>query len=376
MGSVQPYETKDGRRYRVRYRRPDNTQTDKRGFTTKKDALLFLASVEVKKAQGEFIDASKSRITVGELGPSWLAGKRPPIMKASAYRSLDSAWRIHVEPFWGHRTIGSIASSEVQEWIAELSQTRGATTVLRAHGVLAGILDGAKKDLRITLNPARELELPKKKRKRRSYLTHEQVHALATTSRHPELVNMLAYTGLRWGEVTGIRVWHIDLARRRILIEENAVMVNATIVLGTTKDDEDRTVPIPEFLLPFIAGAVVTRTREDYVFGPGDDPMPLPNSKAGWFAGAVKRARKADTSFPHITPHGLRHTAASLAISAGANVKAVQRMLGHASAAMTLDTYADLFDDDLDDVAISMSRARSRALSETEGTSSADSADA
>ncbi|WP_375386693.1 tyrosine-type recombinase/integrase [uncultured Microbacterium sp.] len=47
----------------------------------------------------------------------------------------------------------------------------------------------------------------------------------------------------------------------------------------------------------------------------------------------------------------LRHTAASLAISSGANVKPVQRMLGHASAAMTLDTYADLFEDDLDEVA-------------------------
>jgi integrase len=51
-----------------------------------------------------------------------------------------------------------------------------------------------------------------------------------------------------------------------------------------------------------------------------------------------------------MTVHDLRHTAASLAVSAGANVKAVQRMLGHASAAMTLDTYADLFDDDLDAV--------------------------
>jgi len=49
-----------------------------------------------------------------------------------------------------------------------------------------------------------------------------------------------------------------------------------------------------------------------------------------------------------VTPHDLRHGAASLAVSAGANVKAVQRMLGHASAAMTLDVYADLFDDDLE----------------------------
>lgn len=65
-----------------------------------------------------------------------------------------------------------------------------------------------------------------------------------------------------------------------------------------------------------------------------------------------------DPTFPRLTPHELRHTAASLAISAGANVKAVQRMLGHASAAMTLDTYADLFDDDLDYVAEALSVAR------------------
>ncbi|WP_310589701.1 tyrosine-type recombinase/integrase [Mycolicibacterium mageritense] len=55
--------------------------------------------------------------------------------------------------------------------------------------------------------------------------------------------------------------------------------------------------------------------------------------------------------FPTVTPHDLRHTAASLAVSAGANVKAVQRMLGHAKASMTLDVYADLFDEDLDGVA-------------------------
>ena len=61
---------------------------------------------------------------------------------------------------------------------------------------------------------------------------------------------------------------------------------------------------------------------------------------------AREAGRQPPPPFPRVTPHDLRHTAASLAISAGANVKAVQRMLGHASAAMTLDTYADLFDDD------------------------------
>ena len=69
----------------------------------------------------------------------------------------------------------------------------------------------------------------------------------------------------------------------------------------------------------------------------------------------------ADATFQRITPHDLRHTTASLAISAGANVKAVQRMLGHASAAMTLDTYADLFDDDLDAVGTALNHAADAA---------------
>lgn len=66
----------------------------------------------------------------------------------------------------------------------------------------------------------------------------------------------------------------------------------------------------------------------------------------------------ADPTFPRVTPHDLRHTAASLAVQAGAHVKAVQRMLGHASAAMTLDVYADLFDDDLDAVATALDQAK------------------
>nr|WP_281250435.1 tyrosine-type recombinase/integrase [Rhodococcus marinonascens] len=72
------------------------------------------------------------------------------------------------------------------------------------------------------------------------------------------------------------------------------------------------------------------------------------------------RHRPGLAQMPHPRQHDLRHTAASLAVSAGANVKAVQRMLGHESAALTLDIYADLFDDDLDTVADALDAARRR----------------
>jgi hypothetical protein len=72
------------------------------------------------------------------------------------------------------------------------------------------------------------------------------------------------------------------------------------------------------------------------------------NARSAWFDDAARAAG--------LTPHELRHAAASLAVSAGANVKAVQRMLGHASAAMALDRYADLFDDDLDRLRVTTCR--------------------
>ena len=82
--------------------------------------------------------------------------------------------------------------------------------------------------------------------------------------------------------------------------------------------------------------------------GRGRGPIRSPGSQHGFFRLAVKRLQKRDPTFPTLTPHGLRHVAAGLFVSAGANVKVVQRQLGHASAAMTLDTYADLFEEDLD----------------------------
>lgn len=64
-----------------------------------------------------------------------------------------------------------------------------------------------------------------------------------------------------------------------------------------------------------------------------------------------------------LTPHHMRHTAASLAVASGAHVKIIQRMLGYSSAAMTLDTYSDLFDAELDTVAATLDRAAQDAVS-------------
>jgi integrase len=104
-----------------------------------------------------------------------------------------------------------------------------------------------------------------------------------------------------------------------------------------------------------LSALMVGKGRDDLVFtNMSGNVLRASNYRQYIFAAAVGKCQKADKTFPTVTPHDLRHTAASLAVSAGANVKAVQRMLGHAKASMTLDVYADLFDDDLDRVAESL----------------------
>lgn len=362
-GSIQPYETAAGKRYRVRYRKPDKSQTDKRGFKTKKEAELFLASVTVSKAKGEYVDPSEGRKTLSAFQMTWQHERLAPL-KPSSQTAMETAWRVHVEPKWGERTVAGIKQSEIAEWIAELNKKRKPQTVRRIIFVLSGVLAIATREHAIPRNPAAGVALPPKRAKSPVYLTHAQVVTLASTdAEHELLIEFLAYTGLRWGEAVAIRVRHLNMLRKRIMIEDNAVIVNGTYEIGTPKSGQSRVVPMPPHLSKLIAKACDGKGPESFLFGDGVDPLPYPHATSGWFTHAVKAAQAIDTTIPKITPHDLRHTAASLAVSSGANVKVVQRMLGHASAAMTLDVYADLFDGDLDAVARAMSMARAAAVS-------------
>lgn len=145
-----------------------------------------------------------------------------------------------------------------------------------------------------------------------------------------------------------------------------AVTGSGGLVWSTPKTHERRSVPFPPSLSVELSALMVGKGRDDLVF---TDMRGGVLRKSNWrsrvFEPAVEICQREDESFPSVTPHDLRHTAASLAISAGANVKAVQRMLGHAKASMTLDNYTDLFDDDLDDVAANLDKAIKAAGDQT-----------
>jgi integrase len=200
-------------------------------------------------------------------------------------------------------------------------------------------------------------------------LTHAQLLALASEmGRFETLTLALGYCGLRFGEAAALRAK--DILDREITVRASATHVSGQGIVETgTKTNRTRRVPVPEPVwdrlkaeLPSAADALVFPSRKSGHLPLGEYRWAFDSALATVrdAAEAKRQQELADTgeastrALPPITPHALRHTCASLAISAGANVKAVQRLLGHATAAMTLDRYGHLMSDDLAGVATAL----------------------
>ncbi|MDQ1217189.1 site-specific integrase [Microbacterium arborescens] len=351
MGSVYPYETTAGKRlWRAVWRDPNNQQTSKRGFPTKRAAEEHIARQTVSKADGTWIAPAAAKATIADLGVPWLADKRA-LLKPSSFAPLEASWRNYVEPAWGRRAVSSIRHSEVQTWVAGIGKS--ATVVARAFG----ILDVAERDRRILANPARGVRLPRKTTTRdRRYLTHDELWRVAEASGRPALVLTLGYCGLRWGELAALRVSDVNFLRRRINVVRNVVEVHGEFHEGTPKTHEARQVPVPAAVLSQLTRAVEGKVSGALVFDDGHGGF-MRRTRASSGSRSWWKSALASAGVEPLVLHDLRHTAASLAVSSGANVKAIQRMLGHASAAMTLDVYADLFDDDLEALAERLDQA-------------------
>lgn len=104
VGSIERYETRSGRRYRVRYRDPDRRSREKAGFRHKTgpgSATEFLAAVTIDISSGSYLSPEESRVTIDQLGPAWLAAQVVHL-KPSSWAPLEGAWRVWVQPRWGH----------------------------------------------------------------------------------------------------------------------------------------------------------------------------------------------------------------------------------------------------------------------------------
>lgn len=344
---------KRGNSWRARYRGPDRRERSK-SFKRKSDAERWLAQQRHLIAQGDWTDPALGRITFGEYAAAWLDSRAD--LKPKTRHQYQSLMHLHILPTWRTVPLAKITFAGLTEWVAKLTVAGlGPSGVRQSVFVVSAALDHAVRSGRIRANPARGLGLPRPKRRDYVYLTHAQVHALAAEAGPWRLlILLLAYTGLRWGEATALRICDIDFGRRRIDVRRAFSDVGGRIVLGTPKSHQSRTVPVPRFLAAEIAAAVTNRRADDLVFTtPGGSVVRLSNWRRAVFLPARRRAGLSD----RFRIPDLRHTAASLMIQAGYPPKMLQEIMGHASITTTLDLYGHLYPGEMDRYAARLDEA-------------------
>lgn len=360
MASIKKYETAKGHAWRVQYRSPDGKSRTKQGFRTKSEAQAWADKNATDVRTGDWIDPAAGKTTVDSMHGAWWASLAH--CKPNYRRQLDVAWDHHVRPVWGARQVASIRRSEVQEWVSTIRRVRPAksgstapssTLVANCHAVLKQILDVAVDDGRLRSNPAAGVKLPRKSGPVKAYLTPAQLNALvAECGDRGDIIAVLGTVGLRWGELAGLRVKDVNVLRRRLNVERTIARDDdGEWVPMAPKSHERRTVAVPASIMPLIQAAISGKGPEELVWERPSGGLLRPLGHTSFFHQAVKRCVRDGVIPDSLTPHGLRHVAAGLMVAAGASVKSVQRQLGHKSATLTLDVYADLFDGDLDEVA-------------------------
>jgi integrase len=354
-----------GRQYRAHYVDTSGKEHTKR-FKYKADANDWLK--QITRSGVDIAPPMSGEWTVVQQFSQWI---RKADIAETTRATRNHTWRAHVSDKWGELQVTKVTPPDVKSWVADLASGGvGVPTIENVLGVLRMVLKDAVDDGRLIRNPCDGINAPKRQHKTRGYLTHQQVEELATAIGGIDglVVRLKAYTGLRWGELAALTVGAVDKERRRLQITQAVAEANGRLEWKSPKDHERRSVPFPAFLADELAKQMLGKGREDLVFSASKGG---PLRVSTWRPRVFNPARDSLNDFPKVTPNDLRHTAASLAVSGGGNVLALARMLGHEDPSLTLRTYADLFDSDLDALADVLDQARAKAL--TPSTVNADS---
>ncbi len=272
-----------------------------------------------------------------------------PAVSAKTWSGYTQAWRLRIAPAFATTPLDEITPESIAEWLKGL--TVGPWAKVATLRLLKSVLDIAVEDGRIPVNPATGVSAPPiPARDRHRYLTAAEVAALAAgLGDQGDVALILAYTGLRWSELVGLRVKDVDLAARRLHVRRSAPDVEGKIVIGPPKTKSGtRSVALPLVVVEALAARIAGRHPDaPAVASPQGEMLRATNWRrhTHWNK-VIEKLQLAP-----LTIHELRHTYASLCRAAGADLKYVQKSMGHSSLTVTANIYADIYDHELDAVA-------------------------
>ncbi|WP_232006119.1 site-specific integrase [Mycobacterium sp. 852013-50091_SCH5140682] len=371
-----------GKRWLARWVDHDGNEASK-AFDRRAEAERHIRSVVTSLETGTYANPRRSGETFGTVAEAWhktKVGRAPKTV--AGYRGLLD---VVILPKWQNERLRDIDHEALQTWITWLSTDPAArqhkrksapdaglspARVIQTHQVVHQVFAYAVRAKYLPANAADNITLPSKPESNELALTHNQVRALAVETAAAEvrqrsdtrpsrtslaaMVRFLAYSGIRFGEAAALRVGDVDLEKRRVNISKGITGVRGLgRIEGDTKTHQKRSVPIlTSECVEELRRATEGREPSEFLF-PGPDGQAM---TVGWFRVRFDKA-VAKLNLGDVTPHTLRHTAGSLALSEGASVVTVQKLLGHRNATTTMNVYSHMLPDDFDNLAAAMEKA-------------------
>lgn len=366
--------------WQARYRDPGGKQCSE-NWPTKVEAEAFLDEVRSSIRRGTYLDPKRSGVTLSKWHAMVSANQR------GARNTLtrdERMWRLHVEPAFGTWPLNRITHLDVVGWVVGLQL--GPNSVPKAFQVLDRLMTAAKLDRRILFNPCDDVKLPKPRKKhpedRRppSYAQLDLVKEHLPAHYRPMLV-VAGETGLRWGELVGLRRCHVHLDDARLEVRE--VLEDAKGVLARKEypksDAGLRTVPLTPLAVEALQGHLERHAADgsrsavrdgmrpgELVFrGPRGAALRNANFRETWVraiadAGIARKTVSEETGRTEWWPrwHSIRHAFASRLHGLGVPEVVVQEILGHERAGAVTWIYTHAAADTAGQVLAALTEAR------------------
>ena len=277
-------------------------------------------------------------------------------IEKSTYANTISSYKTYIQPYLGDYMFASLDKNIINGWLTKLykrglSQNTIHTTYARVKKVYNYFFESGE----LLVHPFKGVKMPKKGEPKVTHLTQKQMDdVLAAAHRdYKEEDAMYAgiflafYAGLRRGEICGLRWNDIDFYKKMITVR-SAIGVGEGVAMkgGYAKSPKNKSSNRTFPMLPQLEEVLQKRKNaikpKDSWFVIGDEEQFMrPQQYSRLFSEFVDRNELVDAYGKKIVPHGLRHNFATVGIQAGMDIASLALMMGHASRAMTLDTYGD-----------------------------------
>ena len=275
-------------------------------------------------------------------------------IERSTYSNSMYSYNKYIKPYLGDYVFASVDKTVLSGWLTKLYQAGlSQNTIHTTYARLKKVYNYFYNNGELLKDPFKGVKMPKKGEAKVTHLTKEQMENVLSAvhlnynENDPMYVGILLtfYAGLRRGEICGLRWNDIDFYKHTITVR-SAVGVSSGKDGDYTKNPKNKSSNRTFPMMPQLEEALLKRKQfinpldSWYVIGEQEQFM-RPQQYNRLFSEFVDRNNLVDAYGKKIVPHGLRHNFATMGIQSGMDIASLALMMGHASRAMTLDTYGD-----------------------------------